>query len=661
MIIPHKRRLVIPLATTPVIITLVAITLALLLAACGSEPSPTPVPTSTPAAAATEAPVAASATPVPPTPTPIADDWERIKAAGKMAVGTSADYPPFSSYDENFRLSGFDIALIQEIGTRLGVEVQIRDYAFDGLAEALNLGQIDLAIAAISETPERDQEVDFSNVYYVGADAVLGRRDAKPITAATLDNLSNIKVGVQSGSIYETWVEQELIETGRLPERNLLSYAQIDQAVKDLRNRRLNAVILDKAPAEAFVKQGGVKIIGGGLSKQRFAMAMPLGSDTLRAQVNGALAALQNEGFIAELSAQYLDLEEDEMQPAAEATPTAEAATPTPEPPTATVAPEATPAPTATPTPTPCMDGMAWVADLNYDDKGMTAPPVLQPGQAFSKGWRLRNSGTCTWTPGYALVYSHGNSPASQMGGQPAAVAQPVAPNATYDIMVNLVAPAAPGVYQGFWEMRNDKGVAFGQRVWVGIQVPGAPTPTPFPTQTPSASIEFYADRTQINAGERVVFYWNVQNVKAVYFYEQGQPWQANGVAGQGSREVYPQQTTVYELRVVKPDDSVEIRQIRIDVNAPPAGAPTIASFLVYPEYEIPQGGCTDIRWEVQGTVNTVNLWANETPVWNNAPVRGSVPHCPTKTGYVNYILEASGPGGAVRDQHTINVIPVPR
>ncbi len=649
MTIPRKRTLLI----------LLSLILALLLAACGPEPTPEPANTPTPAAVATEAPAQPTATAVPPTPTPIADDWERIQAAGKIAVGTSADYAPFSYYDENFKLTGFDIALIQEIGQRLGVEVQIRDYAFDGLAEALELGQIDLAIAAISVTPEREAEVDFSNVYYVGADAVLGRGDARPITAETLDNLSNIKVGVQSGSIYETWAQQELVETGRLPDRNLLVYAQIDQAVKDLKNKRLNAVILDKAPAEAFVKGGGVKIIGGGLSKQRFAMAVPLGSENLRSQVNGALAALQDEGFIAELSSQYLDLEETEIQPVPEetATPEAEAATPTPEPPTATPAPEATPAPTATPTPPPCLDGMAWVADLNYDDKGMTAPPVLQPGQAFTKGWRVRNSGTCTWTPGYFLSYSHGNSPASQMGGQPVAVAQPVAPNATYDFLVNLVAPTTPGVYQGFWQINNDKGVAFGERVWVGIQVPGAPTPTPFPTQTPSANIEFYADRTVINAGERVVFTWNVQNVKAVYFYEQGQPWQSNGVAGQGSREVYPQQTTVYELRVVKPDDSVEIRQIRIDVNAAPPTAPYIASFLVYPEYELPLGGCADIRWDVQGTVTTVNLWANDTPIWNNAPVRGSVPHCPGKAGYINYILEASGPGGTVREQRTINVL----
>ncbi len=94
--------------------------------------------------------------------------------------------------------------------------------------------------------------------------------------------------------------------------------------------------------------------------------------------------------------------------------------TPTPEPPTPTPAPNQPPAvvPTVAP-PAGCVDGMAWVADLNYDDKDMTAPALIPPGQPFVKSWRVRNSGTCTWNSSYFLGYDHGNTPASSMGGQP--------------------------------------------------------------------------------------------------------------------------------------------------------------------------------------------------------------------------------------------------
>ena len=122
-------------------------------------------------------------------------------------------------------------------------------------------------------------------------------------------------------------------------------------------------------------------------------------------------------------------------------------------------------APTATPKPpvTACVDGMAWVADLTFDDKNMTSPPVIPPGQSFTKSWRVRNSGTCTWDSRYVLAYDHGNVPAAQMGGQPVAVRGTVAPGQTYDFSVNLTAPTTPGVYQGFWQMRNPAGTPFGE------------------------------------------------------------------------------------------------------------------------------------------------------------------------------------------------------
>ena len=107
------------------------------------------------------------------------------------------------------------------------------------------------------------------------------------------------------------------------------------------------------------------------------------------------------------------------------------------------------------------------------------------------------------------------------MGGQPTYIKGTVAPGATYDISVNLTAPTQPGVYQGFWQMNNGKGTAFGTKIYVGIQVL-APTPTPAPTSPPSPSISFTVDTTNITAGECVVFSWNVQNVQGRLLLRRG-------------------------------------------------------------------------------------------------------------------------------------------
>lgn len=121
---------------------------------------------------------------------------------------------------------------------------------------------------------------------------------------------------------------------------------------------------------------------------------------------------------------------------------------------------------------------------------------LLQPGQSFTKTWRLQNSGSCTWTRQYAVTYFSGE----QMGA-PAAVnlAGDVNPGQSVDISVDMVAPSAAGQYQGNWKLRNAANVLFGigpngsAPFWVRIIVASTVTPTVTPatptiTVTPTAT-----------------------------------------------------------------------------------------------------------------------------------------------------------------------------
>jgi heat shock protein HslJ len=282
----------------------------------------------------------------------------------------------------------------------------------------------------------------------------------------------------------------------------------------------------------------------------------------------------------------------------------------------------------------------------------------MQPGQSFVKSWRIRNSGTCTWDSKYYLAYASGNSPQAQMGGQPTYIQGTVAPGAVYDISVSLTAPTQPGVYQGFWQMNNAVGMAFGTKIYVGIQVQ-APTPTAAPTQPPSPSISFTVNTTNITAGQCVVFNWNVQNVKAVYFYAQGQNMQEHGVAGQGSQTECPPQTTTYYLTVVYPDNTSETLAITINVAPAPVDAPVISLFSVTPP-QIKPGQCVSIQWDVQGSVKQVTLTRGSTTLWGGAPVRGTLQDCPPGTGTVGYTLQATGQGGQSTAQQYVNIAAPP-
>jgi polar amino acid transport system substrate-binding protein len=572
---------------------------------------------------------------------PPADLWDQIQKRGTLVVGTSADYPPFEYYNNRFQLEGFDMGLIREIGKQLGVKVEIKDYAFDGLYNALQLGAIDTAISAISVTPDRQKYVDFTNVYYAGKDGVLANAQS-PITSITsVEQMADKVVGVQSGSVYQKYLENALVATKLMPAKNLQAYPDIEQAVQDLQRKRIDLVLLDYQPAQSFVQQGGVKLVGEGLDPQAFAIAFPKGADSLRRVLNQAISQVIASGEYDRLAETYLGLQPDNIQPV-----------PTPAP-----APTAAPS-QPTPPPAGCIDNMSYVADLNYDDKNMTAPPVMQPGQSFVKTWRIRNSGTCTWDSKYYLAYTSGNSSLAQMGGQPTYIKGSVPPGATYDISVNLTAPTQPGVYQGFWQMNNAGGTAFGTKIYVGIQVV-APTATPAPTQPPSPSISFTVNTTNITAGQCVTFQWNVQNVKAVYFYAQGQNMQDHGVAGQGSQTVCPTVTTTYYLTVVFTNGTSQTQGITIYVAPPPVNAPVIGLFSVTPP-QIQPAQCVNIQWDVQGSVKQITIALGSTTLWGGAPVRGTMQDCPPGSGSVGYTLQATGPGGQSTAQQYVNVIAPP-
>jgi hypothetical protein len=162
--------------------------------------------------------------------------------------------------------------------------------------------------------------------------------------------------------------------------------------------------------------------------------------------------------------------------------------------PTSTPAPSATLIPTLIPTaiipPTTApsatvsnCDRAAFVSETIPDDS------VFAPNTAFTKTWRLKNVGTCTWSTSYALVFDSGDAM-----GAPAAInlTGAVNPGQTVDLAVNLTSPSAADTYRGNYKLRNASGVLFGVDAsgngpfWVQIQV--SSTAYSFYSNAPSAT-----------------------------------------------------------------------------------------------------------------------------------------------------------------------------
>jgi hypothetical protein len=178
----------------------------------------------------------------------------------------------------------------------------------------------------------------------------------------------------------------------------------------------------------------------------------------------------------------------------------------------------AAPTPTATLTPSPeptadiegCTFGATFQADVTIPDNTQ-----LANGEQFTKTWRLLNTGSCPWGPGYHLTFVDGD----QMQGPAAISVLETLPGDATDISVALTAPLEEGQFTGVWQMCVNESECFGDRIRVQIRtfIPPTSTPTPGPTPTPSPAppllVEVINTTPHTNSMGDLVLLGEVQNL----------------------------------------------------------------------------------------------------------------------------------------------------
>jgi Ig-like domain-containing protein len=119
----------------------------------------------------------------------------------------------------------------------------------------------------------------------------------------------------------------------------------------------------------------------------------------------------------------------------------------------------ATTVPTATPVPViqGCIDSAKFISDVTIPDN-----TILEPGTAFTKTWRLKNTGSCTWDSSYLVSYMSGTTMSQQPAYRIVAPGRTVAPGQALNISVGMTAPMADGNYQAYWGLQQEIGVENG-------------------------------------------------------------------------------------------------------------------------------------------------------------------------------------------------------
>lgn len=193
----------------------------------------------------------APAATVAPTQAASASKVDAIKKAGKIVVGTSADYAPYEFHkmiNGKDEIIGFDIAIAKEIAKDLGVELKIQDMKFDGLLAALDTGSIDFVVAGMTPTEERKKNVDFTNIYYQAQQGVMVRAEDKD-KLKKIEDVKGKKVGVQKGSI------QEGIAKEQMKDSSLVALGKIPELILELKNKKVDALIVELPVASGYVSK----------------------------------------------------------------------------------------------------------------------------------------------------------------------------------------------------------------------------------------------------------------------------------------------------------------------------------------------------------------------------------------------------------------------
>ncbi|MFA6224864.1 MAG: ABC transporter substrate-binding protein [Methanoregula sp.] len=218
-------------------------------------------------------------------------------------VGSDGQNQPFSFVDSSGTATGFDVDAMRWIAQKKGMKVTFQPTAWDGIIPALQANKIDLIYAGMTITPERAEQVNFSTPYWIVNQDVVTRNG----TAITLNAVLSGRaiIGTQSGCTAATWIETNLIETGKMPKENLKLYDNTPLAVNDLEAGRTDAVMFDDHVLQEIIQGKNLQVVGNVETKEEFGIAVRKSDPELLATLNDGLAQLKNDPYWQELIVKY--------------------------------------------------------------------------------------------------------------------------------------------------------------------------------------------------------------------------------------------------------------------------------------------------------------------------------------------------------------------
>lgn len=210
-----------------------------------------------------------------------------------LKIATEGAYAPFNFTNSDGSLGGFDVDIANAVCEKMQATCEIQAQDWDGIIPALKTGKFDAIVSAMSVTPERSQQVLFSEPYFINSLVFLAK-NGSTFDTRSASAIEAAKIAAQRSTISSQWLTQTY------PNSKPQLYDTLDNAFIDLGNGRADAMISDKLPALTWLKTDLGKdfaIIGDEIDiDDKIAVAVDKGNDELLGKFNEALAAIKADG-----------------------------------------------------------------------------------------------------------------------------------------------------------------------------------------------------------------------------------------------------------------------------------------------------------------------------------------------------------------------------
>lgn len=275
---------------------LLALTMALALCACSSTGN---TPTDAPTQPAETQPAADPADAPTEEPTDAPAAFTTVEE-GKLHMSTNAAFPPYEMTKDGGGFEGIDVEVADAIAKKLGLELVVDDMEFTAALLAVQNGESDIVMAAVTANdPDRQKVMDFSDSYATGIQVIIVKEDS-PIQ--TKDDLANAdKIGTQDGTTGASYCADDYGED------HVTAYKTGALAVMDLMAGTIDAVVIDNGPAQEYVAANeGLKILETEYANEDYAIGFQKGNTALLEAVNTALAELKADGTFQKIVDKYI-------------------------------------------------------------------------------------------------------------------------------------------------------------------------------------------------------------------------------------------------------------------------------------------------------------------------------------------------------------------